>query len=397
MMTTLKRIILSSIFLIISHLVFAQEGGKQYQLVLKSNDTLTVNLTDTDETSITVFNIKTGRKARISKQSIVSFQPLDKVGKRLIKENEPIEQIEKLQKEFKKEVIVVKDNDDEDTEYARVITKNNDTVVVKIVSRDKVNLTVYNLKTQQNSRIALGDISSIERVEKEKSIIKKVVGKDIITVPTDGKYYRYSTRNNATPTAFPLKAGEGYFHNMWIFYNNVHVGITDHLSIGLGVFIFPGVFGDEGLPIGGHLKYAGKVADKWHLGVDVLVANFPGSGSPRTTLMGVATYGDRRNNLSLGVGILRYKNFFTTEKIPYITVAGQVQMMDNFFFVGDMGLGTNVDGRNEIGLIINPGVRFKFKKMSLDVSFARLGGDGDGLFIPIPIIGFTANFGKKRD
>jgi hypothetical protein len=336
----------------------------------------------------------------------VSFQPLDKMGKVAHKENETFDQIEKLQKEFEKEavtvkdntekeVITVRDNDDEDTEYARVITKSNDTLVVKIVSRDKVNLTVYNLKTRQNSRIALNDIATIERVEKEKLVIKKVVDNEVITVPTNSKYYRYSTRNNATPTAFPLKAGEGYYHNMWIFYNNVHVGITDHLSAGLGIFILPGLFNDNGLPIGGHLKYAGRIADKWHLGVDVLAANFPsGNQGLRSTLMGVATYGDRRNNLSFSLGILHYKTFFKTENTPYLTVAGQVQMMDNFFFVGDMSLGF---GANGVGLIVNPGVRFKFKSVSLDVSFVRLGSNGGGgsLILPLPIIGFTANFGKK--
>ena len=401
-MTTLKRILFASICLITSHLAYAQEGGKQYQLVLKSNDTLTVNLVDTDETSVTVFNIKTGRKARISKKSIVSFQPLDVVGKPTDAAQKTPEEITKLQKdleksaqkEAEKEVIVVKDNDDEDTEYARVITKNNDTLVVKIVSRDKVNLTVYDLKTRQNRRIALSDITSIERVEKEKSAIVKESEKEITTTPTNSKYYRYSTRNNATPTAFPLKAGEGYYHNMWIFYNNVHYGLTDHLSAGFGLFILPGLFNNDGIPIGGHIKYAGQVADKWHLGIDVLAANFPfNNRSLRTTLMGVATYGDRRNNLSLGLGVLRYKTFFRTERIPYVTLAGQVQIADNFFFVGDAGvaLGANDD----LGLILNPGVRFKFKRMSLDVSFARLGSDGDGIVFPIPIIGFTASFGKK--
>ncbi len=398
-MTTLKRILFASICLITSHLAYAQEGGKQYQLVLKSNDTLTVNLVDTDETSVTVFNIKTGRKARISKKSIISFKPIDTVEKPVNNAEKRSEEITKLQKDFEKgtekDVIIVKDNEDEDTEYARVITKSNDTLVVKIVSRNKDYFTVYNLKTAQNSRIAMNDISGIERVEKEKTTIKKKTYHGIVDVPIDSYYYRHSTRNNVTPSALPLKTGEGYYQNIWAVYNNIHFGITDELSAGVGMVIFPGLFEDIGLPLEGHIKYAGQVANKWHLGIDVLALHFPkGSKKSRTAFMGVTTYGDRRNNLSLGFGVQSLKSSYRSESMPYMTAASQIQIVDDFFFVGDAGWGF---GSDNSGLILSLGVRFKFKSMSADVFFMNTDGNENSLgLIASPLnIGFTTNFWKK--
>jgi hypothetical protein len=356
-MEILKSVLISILCVISCTQLAAQTGEQQHILVLKSGDTVTVKLLTSDDNSITIQNVKTGRKSRIAKSNIVSFEPLATP----ISSNKP-------PTKSKKE----RQNPADDDEYARIITKSNDTLIAKIVARDNVQMTVFNLKTLKNERIAVQDIVSIERAEIDRTTLPK----DNINPSTSMQnIYAFSTRNIITPSAFPLKKGEGYYHNIGIFYNNFHYGITDNLSLGAGLVLLP--ISNFKLPIGAHLKYAGKVSDKWHMGVSLVIAKVPGDANAFATGgMGVATFGDRHRNLSFGFGMIHFDDTL----IPFFNVSGQTQISGSLFFIGDLNI-VIVDD-NIIPLPI-PGLRIKFKSTALDVSF---GG-----------IGFMAQFGNKNN
>ncbi|MCB0306841.1 MAG: hypothetical protein KDI38_23970, partial [Calditrichaeota bacterium] len=117
-----------------------------------------------------------------------------------------------------------------------------------------------------------------------------------------------NTRLYLSPTARMLKQGEGYFQNIWLFFNGVAVGITDNITIGGGMSVFPT---DDFLSdnifyltpkIGVH---AGSNVD---LAVGALYIFLPfddgfddGSNSAGI-LYGVATLGDDNHNLTGGLG-----------------------------------------------------------------------------------------------
>ncbi len=50
-----------------------------------------------------------------------------------------------------------------------------------------------------------------------------------------------------SPSSFGLKKGEAYYQNIYVFLNQVNVGITDRFSLGLGGVLIPAV--DTGIPI----------------------------------------------------------------------------------------------------------------------------------------------------
>ncbi|MDO9026665.1 MAG: hypothetical protein Q7U87_02155, partial [bacterium] len=84
-----------------------------------------------------------------------------------------------------------------------------------------------------------------------------------------------ATRLFFGPTAHMLKAGEGYFSDTYIFFPQVVVGITDFLTLGGGMSLFPGGEMD------GQLFYImpkiGLAMDEgFHLAGGALIINIPG-------------------------------------------------------------------------------------------------------------------------
>lgn len=55
----------------------------------------------------------------------------------------------------------------------------------------------------------------------------------------------HATRLYFAPTGRMLKQGEGYFANFYIFLTGITYGITDNITIGGGISLFPGVPVDE--------------------------------------------------------------------------------------------------------------------------------------------------------
>ena len=111
------------------------------------------------------------------------------------------------------------------------------------------------------------------------------------------------------PHGIPLRKGEGYFADFWIFLLSTAVGVTDRFTIGGGMTLIPGLAVENNVfyllpkytvvdrP---NLKFAvGALAA--HLGVNDDAFGSEGSRS-LGVLYGVTTTGSRDSNLSLGAG-----------------------------------------------------------------------------------------------
>ena len=96
------------------------------------------------------------------------------------------------------------------------------------------------------SEIGDESITFVSQLGETQIAIDRIV--DIKLIPKsamrDGKYWfpnPNSTRLLLAPTGRMLKAGTGYFSDIYIFFPFVGYGITDNITISGGMSLFPGV------------------------------------------------------------------------------------------------------------------------------------------------------------
>ena len=242
------------------------------------------------------------------------------------------------------------------------------------------------------------------------------------------------TRYVIGPSAIPLRKKEGYYQNLYIFLQSVNVGITDNISIGGGTEIASVLFGQEP-PAFIFLtpKYGTQVAPKIHVGGGVLYLGFPrfswfGSGRGMAHYgigYGLFTYGNRNNNLTLGLGWSftsvvestylgsgNYRNDRVNEfsKRPVFTISGMLRPRKRFGLVSENWIYPykesnytyNPSGPATITydykymLYFSYGMRFMGEKICIDLGFVNTPELAQDIFIGIPYIDFVIKFGGKR-
>jgi len=112
-----------------------------------------------------------------------------------------------------------------------------------------------------------------------------------------------STRYFWAPNGYGLRKGEGYYQNLWIFYNQAGYGFSDNFSVGVGLiplFLFAGA----STPVWITPKFSIPVKkDKFNLGVGILAATVIGEDNASFGIAyGLTTFGSRDKNLTLGMG-----------------------------------------------------------------------------------------------
>ncbi|MEK6478781.1 hypothetical protein WJR50_14640 [Catalinimonas sp. 4WD22] len=198
-----------------------------------------------------------------------------------------------------------------------------------------------------------------------------------------------ATRYFFAPNGYGLRKGESYYQNVWIFFNQVSVGVSDNFSLGLGMvplFLFAGA----PTPVWITPKFSVPVKkDKLNVGAGALIGTVIGEGSTGFGLAyGVITVGDRNKNLNVGIGY----GFADGEwaDIPLINLGGMLRLSpkgylltENYFVV--------VDG-SAFGTL-SLGGRTVWNRFSLDYGGFIPFNAGDRLTI-IPWLGFVVPLGK---
>ena len=203
----------------------------------------------------------------------------------------------------------------------------------------------------------------------------------------------HATRLIFGPTAIPLRKGEGYFSDFWIFLISSAVGVTDRFTIGGGMSLIPGIDINENiffilpkltvvsrptftLAVGGLAAHVGigssddlSVNDNRSLGV----------------LYGVATTGSRESNLSLGVG-WGYVGGALSER-PVVTLGGQHRVSRRIALISENWF-LPFDDSN--GSVVSYGLRFIGEKIAVDLAFATL--LKEAFFPGVPLLGFTIKY-----
>ena len=199
-----------------------------------------------------------------------------------------------------------------------------------------------------------------------------------------------STRYFWSPNGYGLKPGEGYYQNIWIFFNQVSVGLTENASIGFGMvplFLFAGtpspvwITPKVSIPV---------VENKFNIGAGALVGTVLGDsgGGFFGIAYGTGTIGSRDKNLTLGLGY----GFADGEwaRRPAVSISGMLRTGKKGYLLTENYI---LDFGTTSGALISVGGRTVWDKVSLDYGGIIPAGDV-GTVIIIPWLGISISFGK---
>ena len=203
------------------------------------------------------------------------------------------------------------------------------------------------------------------------------------------------TRLYLAPTARMLEAGSGYFADADLFFPSFAYGLTDFLTIGAGMSIFPGVDFDKQIlyvspkiGVSAGEKYSLAVSGTWISIPDYTDELFSDDEEDENLdlgmVFGVGTYGSEDNTITLGLGWGFVEGGETSEAV--IIFGGEYRLSRRISFVSENWKFPDLD--QPLG---SYGIRFLGEKLSVDMAFyAPLGED---FFFPgIPFVDFVYNF-----
>ena len=204
----------------------------------------------------------------------------------------------------------------------------------------------------------------------------------------------HATRLLFAPTAIPLRRGEGYVADFWIFFASAATGITDRFTLGAGMSLFPlDNFADNifyALP-----KYTVVSQPRLKVALGALVASVPWTRNDDDSrrqslgiLYGVATTGSPESNLTLGAG-WGYVGGTLANK-PVLTVGGQHRATKRIALISENWF-VPFDG-NDVGGFVSYGVRLLGEKIAVDLAFGSPVGTDTFYFPGIPLLGFAFKF-----
>jgi len=183
----------------------------------------------------------------------------------------------------------------------------------------------------------------------------------------EGKYWfpnPNSTRLFFSPTGRMLKAGEGYFADYWIFFPTINYGITDHISLGGGFSILPGLSIDEQW-----LFFTPKVGllekEKFNLAIGTLAMAVPSESMTFGILYGVSTYGTMDHSITGGIGY-GYVDGDLADK-PMLVLGGETRTSRSIALVSENWIIPGLDNP-----FFSAGLRFFGKKLSADFALVLI-------------------------
>lgn len=202
-----------------------------------------------------------------------------------------------------------------------------------------------------------------------------------------------ATRYFWAPNGYGLRAGEGYYQNVWVLFNQASIGLTDNFSMGVGtlpLFLFNGT----STPVWITPKVSVPVIkDQFNLGAGALAGAVLGEAeSGFGILYGVSTFGSRDRNLTLGLGYGYAAGSWANS--PLFTLSGIMRVGKNGYLLTE-NYYMSVD---EMSLMLfSAGGRLMIKRIGLDVGlFLPFSGEEEEFFIALPWLGFSVPLGKGK-
>jgi hypothetical protein len=265
----------------------------------------------------------------------------------------------------------------QDTVLYRIETRDGNEYIGTIVFQDQ---NAIRLKTEK-----LGEITI------QKADVKSMVP---LTRKADGTGRHWFDNPQATrylwqANGYGLKKGEAYYQNIWIFFNQVSVGVTNNFSIGAGLmplFLFAGASSPAWLTP----KFSVPIVkDKVNLGGGALIGTVLGEeDSGFGIAYGVTTFGSRDRNLSIGVGY-GYAGGDWADN-PTISVSAMFRTGERGYILTE---NYYISSAGEDVMFFSIGGRRIVKRVGIDFALV-IPSDTDGELFAFPILGLTVPFGK---
>jgi len=218
--------------------------------------------------------------------------------------------------------------------------------------------------------------------------------------PSSAYWFRDAnvSRHFYAPTAFMLRAGEGYFSQKELVFSSFGYGVTDNFSLLVGSVV-PAWFAPGGHHLVAGFKIGADFGDIWHVagGAQGLALPFISSGP---MFAGVAfltlTVGTPDVNLTASVGQIASAGSFSSSSSSTTIVAAGASfraapnvalVTENWFFPW---LSPPFSVSTEPFFMLNSvGVRLMSDHLAADLGLVRF----QGSFFPIPWVDFTYSFG----
>ncbi len=272
-------------------------------------------------------------------------------------------------------------NINDSTILYQVETLDGNVFVGKVISstENKIVLKTENFGTVE---IAKSKIKKMKSVETKNLIAGEVWPEN----PHASRYFYL-------PNGYGLKAGEGYYQNTWVLFNQVSYGFTNNFSMGVGM-IPAFLFGARGAPVWFTPKLSFPlVKDKWSLGTGAIVGTYFGESSGSKPVVGmiygVTTHGTRDKNFTAGAGFAFADDQWANT--PIISLGGTIRTGRKHYFLTENYI---FFGNGEVGTLLWLGGRFASRHLAVDYGgIIPLFPEMDRLII-MPWLGITVPFGK---
>lgn len=199
-----------------------------------------------------------------------------------------------------------------------------------------------------------------------------------------------ATRYFFSPNGYGIRKGEAYYQNVWVFFNQFTLGVSDNFSISAGMvplFLFAGA----PTPVWLNPKFSVPVVkDKYNVGAGALLGTVLGGGGAFGILYGVNTFGNRDKNITLGLGWGFSEGQIASS--PTVTLGGMIRTGPKGYFLTENYIIST--GFETFGLISLGGRRL-INNVGLDYGLiVPVNSFADGFFA-VPWLGFTAPLGKN--
>jgi len=209
------------------------------------------------------------------------------------------------------------------------------------------------------------------------------------------------------PTGRPLAKGEGSFSDHYVVFPGFNYGITDHLSLGGGVSVVPGISLSEQVYYVSP-RLAWNLSDRASLSTGVLYAYAGGESDQFAVGFAIGTFGKPDASVSLGLGLAATREYddyvfdetgryqepgrhWELRRAPIVMVGGSKRLSKHVALISEnwLVLGEDFDlSQQPFGL----GLRFISDRLTADVGLifvADLLESG----MPLPWLSFTYHFG----
>lgn len=297
--------------------------------------------------------------------------------------------------------------------YISITITGGHIVTGYLVSDDEKDVVV---QTEQMGRIAIPKYTI-------KKISNKVTGNVV-----NGEYWfenPNATRYIIGPSAIPLRKGEGYYQNLYLFVHSGSVGVTDHISVGAGTeLLTPMVSGQAPVMFFATVKAGFPVAKNLYAGGGILYVHFRNKlftsyNNHLGTVFGLGTYGTKNNNITIGAGwgyqragtqnpfSGKQEQSGTIAKSPTFTISGTARVFKSLSLVTENWIFPYTVNRyydinqpprkvHSYRHILSYGIRIMGERVSVDMGFFNNPDIFKVIFIGVPYIACVVKFGGKK-